>query len=212
MNLRAGATSLGSSDIRPDERSGLDSARSRFTALYDAHSRALLAYSLRRTDPSHAADIVAETFLVAWRRLYDVPPRTDVRPWLFGVARRVLANHRRGDLRRSALAARLATMLVESTVLPDEPDDMKAVHDALGRLSGDDRELITLVSWDGLTPSELAVVFDVPAATVRTRLHRARNRLRAELTADDPGNEREGFDGHVRSDGHPPIGPGKEQP
>lgn len=79
-----------------------------FRSLFAGHSRALLGYALRRvSEPADAADVVAETFLVAWRRLDDVPTGSDARLWLFGTARRVLANQRRGALRRSRLADRL---------------------------------------------------------------------------------------------------------
>jgi RNA polymerase sigma-70 factor, ECF subfamily len=84
------------------------SPEERFAALFDRTHRPLLAYAVRRVaDPADAADIVAETFLVAWRRLDEVPPDEQARPWLFGVARRVLANYYRGEHRRHALGERL---------------------------------------------------------------------------------------------------------
>lgn len=100
--------------MTPDER---------FAALFERIHRPLLAYALRRvSDPADAADVVAETFLVAWRRLDDVPAGEAARPWLFGVARRVLANHYRGERRRDALADRLRDQLTEVVVESDEPE------------------------------------------------------------------------------------------
>jgi len=86
----------------------LTSRRQRFEALFTAHSSTVLAYALRRVDVADdAADVIADTFVVAWRRIDEVPPGDEARLWLYGVARRVLANHTRGDRRRTVLAARL---------------------------------------------------------------------------------------------------------
>jgi len=96
------------------------SPEERFAALFNRTHRPLLAYAVRRvTDPADAADIVAETFLVAWRRLDEVPPDEQARPWLFGVARRVLANYYRGEHRRVALGERLRTSLAEVVPAPE---------------------------------------------------------------------------------------------
>lgn len=170
-----------------------DDARSReegFRCLYEAHLGEVLGYAIRRVPDSHdAADVVAETFLVAWRRFDDLPSSDDLRAWLLGVARRVLANQRRGGERRARLSDRLGAALVaSSTATPDtESHEQRAVRDALGRLSDDDRELLSLTSWEGLSPSELAQIFDVTPETVRTRLSRARQRMRValEVVLDD---------------------------
>src|SRR5262249_25660963 len=91
-----------------DMQAPMSTSRSRFEALYAAHGRAILGSALRRVSrPADAADVVAEPFLVAWRRLDDVPPGAEARPWLSGVARRTLANHRRGERRRQRLGQRL---------------------------------------------------------------------------------------------------------
>lgn len=181
-----------------------DAARhARFTALFDRTYGPLLAYAVRRvTDPADAADVVAETFLVAWRRLVDVPDGDAARPWLFGVARRVLANHYRGDRRRLALADRLREQLAE-VAPPPEPVD-RTLKRAMERLPHDDRELLRLVAWEELARDEIALVLGVPRATVRVRLHRARRRLLAELAALDgadppPVVQRAAGAGHVRS-------------
>lgn len=171
----------------------------RFRELFEAHFRDLLGYALRRVgSPDDAADVVAETLLVAWRRQDDVPADGTARLWLYGVARRVLANHRRGDRRRDQLAGRLRLELDEVT--PDPAEQVgaaAAVRSAMNRLSADDRELIMLTSWEDLDPKEVAAVLGVPARVVRTRLHRARSRLKKFL-----GDAFE-TDGHVRDDTRP---------
>lgn len=164
-----------------------------FTALYRAHAGAVAAFALRRAELDDAADIVSETFLVAWRRLDEVPAEPVTRPWLYGVARRVLANHRRGARRRSNLVERVRHQMVAaldqvSIAEPASADRWEAAA-ALRALGPDDRELILLAAWEGLSPAEIAVVLDVPAPTVRTRLHRARRRLE---TADRAGGIADG--------------------
>jgi len=170
----------------------------RFHELFDSNFRPLLGYALRRVNsPDDAADIVAETMLVAWRRIDDVPADGTAKLYLYGVARLVLANHQRGRLRRAKLAERLRLELIE--VAPDLAglsDSSTAIRDGLAQLSDNDRELIMLTAWDGLDPREAAVVLGVPARTVRTRLHRARARLRAAL------GDAFGTDGHVRDNKH----------
>jgi RNA polymerase sigma-70 factor (ECF subfamily) len=168
----------------------------RFRELYDSHFRLLLGYALRRVAaPEDAADIVAETLLVAWRRFDDVPIDGTAHLWLYGVARRVLANHRRGQFRRDRLAEKLRLDLQEvSSELTERVDTHAAVRQAMDQLSDADRELITLTGWEDLDPKEIAVVLGVPAGVVRTRLHRARRRLKKLL-----GDAFEGR-GHVRDD------------
>ncbi|MBE2320442.1 sigma-70 family RNA polymerase sigma factor [Solirubrobacter sp. CPCC 204708] len=157
-------------------------AERRFRALFDTHRRLVLGYALRRVDePADAADVVAETFLIAWRRLGDVPEGEAARAWLLATARRVLANQRRGERRRGGLADRLAGELAAAVPVVDESDGV--VRRALAQLSEDDRELLLLAGWDGLSPGEIAAMTGTLAVTVRSRLHRARRRLRAELTA-----------------------------
>lgn len=156
-----------------------------FRGLYAAQFESILRYALRRVaSPEDAADVVAETFLTAWRRSDEVPPGAQARLWLFGVARRVLANHARGEVRRHRLGERLRLEL--AVRLPDSPPDgVPEVREALGRLGDLDREILTLSAWEGLQPREIADVLGLSAGAVRTRLTRARSRLRAELAGDD---------------------------
>jgi RNA polymerase sigma factor (sigma-70 family) len=162
-----------------------DAARERFEVLYSANLSRLLAYAVRRTStPEDAADVVAETFLVAWRRLDDVPAGDAARLWLYGTARRVLANQRRTDVRRTQLSDRLRA---ELTSLPQRPhtglEELDAMRTALDRLRPGDRELLCLIAWEGLGPAELARVLGCSLNAGKIRTHRARRRLRRELAA-----------------------------
>nr|WP_310742105.1 RNA polymerase sigma factor [Microbispora sp. H13382] len=159
--------------------------RRRFEEIYMAHYADLLGYVRRRTDtPEDAADVLAETFATAWRRIGDVPAGSSARLWLYGVARRVLANGRRAETRRSALVERLGAELAqreEHDRLPDH-EDLDAVRAAFRRLGSDDREVLALASWEGLGSAEIATVLGCSCGAARLRLHRARKRLTKELT------------------------------
>ena len=162
---------------------------SRFRRLYEANYGSVLAYALRRSaDHPDALDVVAETFTIAWRRLAEVPEAEAALPWLYGVARRVLANQRRGNRRRLDLASRLLAhppdpVEIESRVVADE--DRRAVMAALGRLRGADREILRLAAWEELSHREIAQVVGCSEASVAVRLHRARHRLGREIQKDE---------------------------
>jgi RNA polymerase sigma-70 factor (ECF subfamily) len=164
---------------------GGEIAEVQLTELYARHGRAVLAFALRRTsDPEDAADAVAETFLVAWRRLAVVPPEPDARLWLFAVARRTLANQRRGRSRRTALAERLALDVAAAFEPRARDGEGEALMAALARLDVEDRELLLLIGWEELTPAQAARVLGITPVAARARLHRARRRLRAELVRE----------------------------
>ena len=131
-------------------------------------------YALRRTDRDTAQDVVAETFTVAWRRLDKVPEKP--LPWLYGVARRVLANQRRSTRRLTSLRRKLEP---DADTAPELADPELAA--ALRALPAIDREILALVAWEGLTAAEAAVVLDCTSTAARLRLHRARARLAAAL-------------------------------
>jgi RNA polymerase sigma-70 factor, ECF subfamily len=149
--------------------------RERFAQTFEKHYRAVTAYALRRATPAEAEDAVAETFLVAWRRLDELPE--EAKPWLLGVARRVLANQRRAAGRRRALTERVAGAQAGE----EDPPRRPAVLQALGRLSEADREVLLLVAWDGLSIQEAAAALRCTRTAAKVRLHRARRRFRAEL-------------------------------
>ncbi|SPT58807.1 RNA polymerase sigma factor [Actinomadura madurae] len=126
-----------------------------FAAVYAATYKALLAYALRRCDtPEDAADVVAETFATAWRRVADMPAGDEARLWLYGVARRVLANHRRGVLRHSRKTAALRAELRAAA----PAQDASPVSDVFRALPDRDRELLALVAWEGLSVAQIATV------------------------------------------------------
>ncbi len=167
----------------------VDARRRRFEVLYAEHRACVLGYVLRRTDSTHdAADVIAETFLVAWRRLDDAPTGASARLWLYGVARRVLANHRRGERRRTQLAERLRGDLA-SRDAPEAPSGRLAeLAAAFGSLADGDREVLALEAWEGLSAEEVAAVLGCSRNAARIRLHRARRRLRAAIAASQgPG-------------------------
>jgi RNA polymerase sigma-70 factor (ECF subfamily) len=160
----------------PDER------RRRFEAVYAANFGPMLGYVLRRTENGDdAADVVAETFLTAWRRLDDVPPGDRARLWLYGVARRMLANHYRGERRKSELADRLRGDLAITCLDQESTGSLADLAAAFASLAGTDRELLSLVAWEGLDHGEIASVLGCSRNAVRIRLHRARSRFAAAL-------------------------------
>ncbi|NUR92389.1 MAG: sigma-70 family RNA polymerase sigma factor [Nonomuraea sp.] len=160
-----------------------DERRSRFEAVYRETYEQILGYALRRCEsPEDAADVVAETFATAWRRIDRLPGGDEARLWLYGTARKVLANHRRGQSRRPRL---VALDLDLTQVRADHPQDdalvVRAVADAFAELSTADREILALSAWEGLDPGELAAVLRCSRNAARIRLHRARRRMSAAL-------------------------------
>jgi RNA polymerase sigma-70 factor (ECF subfamily) len=171
----------------------------RFEAIYAEHYGRVLGYVLRRAPATAAADVVADVFLVAWRRLDHVPD--EPLPWLLGVARKTLANERRGGRRRAALVGELGQEgPARDTEMPDD-DRLPALADAVDRLRETDRELLRLIAWDRLTTREAAIVLGVSHAACRVRLHRVRRRLAREIGA---GNESRTTFSSV----HPDVGKG----
>jgi RNA polymerase sigma factor (sigma-70 family) len=194
--------------IRITTRTREEAPERRFEELYRAHARPLLAYALRRAaGPEDAADVVAETMLVAWRRIDDVPAGDEAVLWLYGVARRVLANRRRSADRRDRLGERLRRE-VRRVADPDLAVGVTVrmdVRQALDRLSAADRELLQLTSWEGLGAAQVATVLGVSPVAARSRLTRARARLRRELARDDGQGPQPPPAGHVGRDEQPLV-------
>lgn len=163
--------------------------QARFESLYLEHHRAVHRYAVRRTDAAAVDDVVNETFIVAWRKL-DAIPHDDALPWLFAVARRVLANQRRSTVRRHALAERIV-MATEPPQIAAEDDALadrfgpERIRAALERLAEGDRELLMLVYWDGFDGARAARVLGRSHGSVRVALSRARRRLQRLLEDDD---------------------------
>jgi RNA polymerase sigma-70 factor (ECF subfamily) len=159
----------------------------RFRALYADAYAAVLRFVQRRAHASHAEDVVADAFLVAWRRLDDAPERADdLRAWLFGIARNCLLNLHRGQERRDALAVRLA-----ETALPPSAegvDDQARLIDqrldlvaAWRQLSAAEQEVLALAWLEDLASPQAAGVLGITATAYRLRLLRARRALRRHL-------------------------------
>jgi RNA polymerase sigma-70 factor (ECF subfamily) len=194
--------------VPPARRRALDEERQRwFRRLYEAHADRVLAYARRRVPAEEAADIVSETFLTAWRRL-DILPEDSV-PWLFGVARKVVANHRRSLRRREALRTRAeGDASRRRHRAPDPAEQVEArmaIRSALRRLSERDREALMLVAWDGLDAASAAAAMGSTPPAFAVRLHRARQRLGRELAKERAGA------GHVQAEGRVRATPAIEE-
>jgi RNA polymerase sigma-70 factor (ECF subfamily) len=149
----------------------------RFTGMYDECRQRVWAYVVSRAGRQVADEVVSETFAIAWRRLDDVPE--PALPWLLGVARNVLRDNVRAEARREALAAELRAW-TEGDVA-DQVTERIGVLRALATLAEDDREILVLVAWHGLSPKEAARVIGCSSAAFRVRLHRARKRLKQAM-------------------------------
>ncbi|WP_129840949.1 sigma-70 family RNA polymerase sigma factor [Streptomyces sp. RFCAC02] len=145
----------------------------------------VMAYCLRRAPGPVAEDAVAEVYAVAWQRRRDLPgDERDAVPWLLGVARKVLANQRRGRHRWARLLRRAGDLAVPPPAGGEGPD----ISAALATLSATDREALRLAYWDGLSHREIGVVLGISEGAATTRLHRARTRLRARIVRNRPAH------------------------
>lgn len=156
----------------------------RFQDLYASTQSDLLAYVMRRAaTPQDAADIIAETYLVAWQGLDKLPDGDRARLWLFGVARNLLLKSARQHRVRDALSERLGRELraLSDSQPPSSDPRLLQLQTALDALQALDREILMLTAWEQLSPREIATVLNTSANTVRVRLHRARTRLSRQL-------------------------------
>jgi RNA polymerase sigma factor (sigma-70 family) len=164
--------------VAPDARAG-------FEQLFRDTRTDLLAYIMRRAPSAEdAADMLAETYLIAWQKLDAIPRGERARLWLFGVARNLLLKGASRRRSRHALVERLAGEL-RSAPAPHPPvEDARSsgLRAALAALPERDREILMLTAWEGLTPKQIAVVVGTPVNVVRVRLHRARTRLKRDLS------------------------------
>ncbi len=154
-----------------------------FARVVAAHRNAILRYGIRRLDDRSAAeDLVAETFIVVWRRFDELPKRDEELFWFYGIAGRVLANLLRTQQRSMRLESRLAFERELGQELPRYSlEDVEALMDALGSLSPDEREIIQLAYWEKLSYREMGVALDCSEKAAGIRLSRARRELRERL-------------------------------
>ena len=165
-----------------------DDRKERFADLYQFARPKILAYVLRRrSSPADVADIVAEVFMIAWRRFDDMPGGDADLLWLYVTARHVLANHRRSLRRHSAAVERVSEQLARTETFAEPADEAAMVAQlCLASLPEDDREILMLAGWEGLTSRELGEILRCTSTAARIRLHRARARLQAEVVDNTP--------------------------
>ncbi|WP_353942602.1 sigma-70 family RNA polymerase sigma factor [Streptomyces sp. HUAS MG91] len=186
----------------------VDGDREAFGLLFDRHGKAVYNYAFRRTaDWSEAEDVTSTVFLHAWRRRAEtVLDRDSALPWLLGIADRLLSNTRRRLRRAEALLHRLVSHdepvgdhADRVAVRVDDERRMSEIHRALARLPRHEREVVELCVWAGLDQQAAAAVLKVAVGTVKSRLHRARRRLGADLTDGAPDAAVFGSGNHVHA-------------
>lgn len=169
--------------------------RARFESLAPELVEPLRRFLARRADPATADDVLADTLLVCWRRLDEVPADAAL-PWAYGVARLCLANAQRGARRQERLAAKVAVVDPPARSLPGPDADPGGsdprLDEALATLSETEAELVRLWAWEQLTPAEIAAVLGLTPNAVSIRLHRARAKLRDSLRKIDDAAGHEG--------------------
>lgn len=175
-----------------------ESLEARFTMLYEKHYHEVLAYCTRRIGRDDADDVTADVFAVAWRRI-DTVELSTARPWLYGIARGVLANRFRSGRRHRQLVGKVQRL----AATPNESLDVQVLQRAADRevldvvrsLKPADREVLLLAAWEGLTGSEIADALGISVSAAEQRLHRAKRRLARKLSpADAPGFASEAVD------------------
>lgn len=157
----------------------------RMEALYRAYGRDVYSYCLRRTSVEEAKDATSDVFVVAWRRIEEVPAGEEGLPWLFGVARNVLSNRHRARRRRGRLQAKVAGREL-ATELGPEPlvvrrAEYQELLEALAKLPAKDQEILRLVEWEGLSREQVAAMFYVGRAAIDKRISRAYKRMARTL-------------------------------
>jgi RNA polymerase sigma-70 factor (ECF subfamily) len=159
-----------------------------FAAVFDRHYDIVYRYLARRVGPDAADDLASETFTTAFRLRgrYDLT-RSDARPWLFGIATNLVRHHRRTEGRRLRAYSRFDPGQLsdaDADRVADRVDAVRAaprIADALSRIPAADRDALLLLAWADLTYEEIALALEIPIGTVRSRIHRARGRLRELL-------------------------------
>lgn len=178
--------------------------RTHFESIYEEHRPRVLAYCMRRTRSADAADACSETFLVAWRRLDDIPPPPETLPYLYGIAGRVLSNQLRALHRRSRLDAKLANLgfapPADPAVVVFQSSRDQEVVAAVGKLKPKDREIVMLYTWEDLPRDAIAEMMGMTRAAIDQRIHRSYQRLARIL---EPTRDTQGIE--TRAINSPPI-------
>ena len=201
---RQHAADQGADDARLDDAALIERSwhePEAFAALYDRHAATIHRFAGRRLGDQLADDVVGETFLAAFRRRkrYDLR-RADARPWLYGIAANVIGKHRRAEVRMLRAFARTGADpvaaghadLVDSRVCAAAVQrDLAA---ALAALPAGDRDVLLLIAWADLSYEETAAALGIPVGTVRSRLHRARRKVREALGGQDPTSSNQELD------------------
>ena len=170
-----------------------------FAVLYDRHAAMLHRYVARRLGEDVADDIVADTFLAAFRKRggFDPSAARDARPWLYGIAANLIGKHTRSEIRMLSTYARTGAdpvLTPQETTADDALSrvDSAAAHRDLARalaaLAQGDREVLLMIAWADLSYAEVAAALGIPVGTVRSRLNRARTRIRAALGGSNPAS------------------------
>lgn len=173
-----------------------------FAALFDRHADAVHRYAARRLGGEVADDLVAETFTTAFQQRHRYDPArgagADARPWLFGIATNLVGRHRRAEARRFKAMARVPALVDHDEPLADRAADRvvaravrRELAAALAALPARHRDVLLLVAWGDLGYEEVAQALGIPVGTVRSRLHRARSKLREALGGSNPTALRE---------------------
>lgn len=163
----------------------------RFTEIFERHFDAIYGFTARRLGRELADDVGASVFVEAFaaRERFE-PDRPDARPWLYGIATNLIHRHRRTETRRLRAYARVDATSVGEPIDLEQRFDAEAMGPqlaaALRALHERDRDALLLFAWAGLAYEDIAVATDVPVGTVRSRIHRARQKLRTDLGVTDP--------------------------
>lgn len=171
--------------------------RARFEAIAAEVVEPVRRFLARRTDAATADDALADTLLVCWRRLDEIPE--PALPWVYGVARLSLANALRSVRRQQRLAAKITTLDPPREAHPDGTDGgtdagdarERRVHDALAAMRTEDAELLRLWAWEQLGPGEIATALDITTNAASIRLHRAREKFKEQLRKIDAASGHE---------------------
>ncbi len=165
--------------------SAVSSREARFVELYERYHRHVASYCARRVAADRVDDAVSEVFLVAWRRIADVPSDPAAIRWLYGVAYKVVGRQWRATTRGRGLQEKLGSLGIDPVPVPEElvvvQEDSERALRALGRLRALDREILLLAAWEDLSHSEIAEVLEIRPDAVRQRFHKARSRLAQEF-------------------------------